>query len=353
MDTLHSLETPAVVIDIDKLRRNLARAQSAADAAGLALRPHIKTHKSLRLAQEQIAQGAVGVTCQKLGEAEVMADGGIDDILLTYNILGAAKLARLRALADRCRLAVTCDSAAVAEGYRQVMAGADRPLSVLVECDTGMGRCGVQTAEAALDLARVLEAAPGLRFGGLMTYPAAGGVQASRDWLARAVALLSDHGLPPRIVTTGGTPDIWDAMQPGIVTEYRPGTYIYMDRSQIAAGACTSEECALQVLATVVSTPAPGRAVIDAGSKTLTSDAMGLEGFGFLPDHPEARIVTLSEEHGVMDVSRCAVPPELGARVRIIPNHACPVSNLFDTVWLLDPEGGATPLRVDARGCVT
>lgn len=353
METRDTIETPAVMIDLAKVHRNLDRAQSAADAAGLALRPHIKTHKLVRFAKEQIERGAVGITCQKLGEAEVMAAGGIKDILITYNIIGQAKLARLQSLTTHCRIAVTCDSAAVAAGYQSVMSDADSALAVLVECDTGGGRCGVQTPEAAVDLAKVLAASASLQFEGLMTYPAAGQQQASRAWLERAVALLKDEGLQPKVVTTGGTPDMWTAMQGGAATEYRPGTYIYMDCSQIAAGACTIDDCALQVVATVVSTPKPERAIIDAGSKSLTSDLLGLEGFGLLPNYPEAKIISLSEEHGVVDVSACPTPPELGERVAIIPNHACPVTNLFDAVWIIGNDGRATCARVDARGRVT
>lgn len=353
METCDTIETPAVMIDLAKVHRNLDRAQSAADAAGLTLRPHIKTHKLVCFAQEQINRGAVGITCQKLGEAEVMAEGGIKDILITYNIIGRAKLVRLRSLTTQCRISVTCDSAAVAAGYDAAMADADSALAVLVECDTGGGRCGVQTPEAARELACVIDASPRLRFEGLMTYPAAGHHPASQHWLERAAALLSEEGLQLKVVTTGGTPDMWRAMRGSAATEYRPGTYIYMDRSQIAVGACEIEDCALEVVATVVSTPKPGRVIIDAGSKALTSDLLGLEGFGLLPDYPEAKITSLSEEHGVVDVSACPSAPLLGERVVIIPNHACPVTNLFDNVWIIDRDGRATSANVDARGCVT
>ncbi len=353
METCDSIQTPAVTIDLAKVHSNLDRAQSAADAAGLILRPHIKTHKLVHFAKEQIKRGAVGITCQKLGEAEVMAEGGINDIFITYNIIGQAKLDRLKSLTVRRRIAVTCDSAAVAAGYHAAMAGTDSALTVLVECDTGGERCGVQSPEAALELARTIDASPSLHFEGLMTYPAAGRHLASQQWLERAVALLKDEGLQPKVVTTGGTPDMWTAMRGGTVTEYRPGTYIYMDRSQIAAGACKIDDCALQVMATVISTPKSGRAIIDAGSKSLTSDLLGLEGFGLLPGYPETKIISLSEEHGVMDVSACPTPPDLGERVMIIPNHACSVTNLFDTVWLVASDGRATSARVDARGRVT
>lgn len=352
MSELDALETPAVVIDLARVEANLSRAQAYAQAHRLALRPHIKTHKLVRFARRQVALGAVGITCQKLGEAEVMADGGLTDILIPYNLMGARKLERLRRLADRVTLTVSADSRETVEGYAATFAQADRPLPVLVECDTGMGRCGVTTPAAALDLARLIASSPGLTFAGLLTYPAAGRLPAASAWLREAVGLLDGAGLPARIVSNGGTPDFWRAHEVDMATEHRPGTYIYLDRSQVARGVGSFEDCALTVLATVVSRPTETRAVIDAGSKALTSDTLGLEGFGYLPDYPEAVVTSLSEEHGVIDLSASARKPTIGERVRIIPNHVCVVVNLFDRVNLLGPDGRIETVSVDARGRV-
>jgi D-serine deaminase-like pyridoxal phosphate-dependent protein len=349
---IEDLDTPCVLIDVDRVEANLERAQAFADARGLKLRPHIKTHKLPRFALRQIALGAVGVTCQKLGEAEVMADAGVKDIFLPYNILGAPKLARLRALADRVTMSVTADSDVTIVGLAGAFANAPHPLSVLVECDTGMGRCGVQTPAEALGLARLIEASGGLAFGGLMTYPAAGKVDANAAWLAEAVALLKREGLSPRVVSNGGTPDMSRADQVPVATEHRPGTYIYLDRYQVAKGVGTLDDCALTVLATVVSRPTPTRAVIDAGSKALTSDTLGMEGFGHLVGYPEAVIRSLSEEHGVIDLSACKSKPSIGEKVRIIPNHACVVSNLFDAVTLVSGGKKVETVPVAARGRV-
>ena len=350
--SLDDLDTPCVLIDVPRVEANLARAQTYATANGLALRPHIKTHKLPRFALRQVELGAVGITCQKLGEAEVMADAGVRDIFLPYNILGEAKLARLRALAARVRLSVTADSEAVVDGLSHTFAGAARPLPVLVECDTGMGRCGVQTPAEALALAKRIAAAPGLAFAGLMTYPAAGKVEANASWLAEAVDLLRREGLPPAVVSNGGTPDLWHAGDVASATEHRPGTYIYLDRFQVEKGVGTLEDCALTVLATVVSRPTPERAVIDAGSKALTSDTLGLDGFGLVLGYPEAVIRSLSEEHGTIDLSGCASKPVIGERLRIVPNHACVVSNLFDAVVLVSGDEVLETVPVEARGRV-
>ena len=347
-----SLDTPCVVIDVDRVEANLKRAQAAADAQGQKLRPHIKTHKLPRFALRQIELGAVGITCQKLGEAEVMADAGVKDIFLPYNILGASKLKRLRALAERVNIAVTADSEVTVAGLSRAFADASRALPTLVECDTGMGRCGVQTPDEALALARAIDRAPGLAFAGLMTYPAVGKVEATANWLADAAALLTREGLPPKIVSNGGTPDMKRAGEVSAATEHRPGTYIYLDRYQVAKGVGALEDCALTVLATVVSRPTADRAVIDAGSKALTSDTLGLDGFGFVVEYPDAVIRSLSEEHGVIDLSRSARKPEIGDRIRIIPNHACVVSNLFDEVTLVSRGAVVETLPVAARGRV-
>jgi D-serine deaminase-like pyridoxal phosphate-dependent protein len=289
---------------------------------------------------------------QKLGEAEVMADAGIDDIFLPYNILGEAKLARLKALAERITIRVTADNGDTIAGLSRSFAHTARALDVLVECDTGMGRCGVQSPAEALALARTIDAAPGLVFAGLMTYPAAGGYAQAAQWLREARDLLTREGLPPRIVSNGGTPDLWHAHEADAATEHRPGTYIYMDRFQVEKGVATLEDCALTVIATVVSRPTADRAIIDAGSKALTSDTLGLSGFGHVVEYPDAVVSGLSEEHGTIDLSSCARKPAIGEKIRIIPNHCCVVSNLFDRVTLVEGDAVVETVPVAARGRV-
>ncbi|MBU1306237.1 MAG: D-TA family PLP-dependent enzyme [Alphaproteobacteria bacterium] len=352
MTDISALDTPAVLIDIDRVEANLARTQSYADSHGLRLRPHIKTHKLPRFAKRAMELGAVGITVQKLGEAEVFADAGITEIFLPYNIIGAAKLARLRALAERVNISVTADSVTTVAGLSDSFATANKPLTVLVECDTGMGRCGVQTPEAAVALAQLIAASPGLVFGGLMTYPAAGQVEANAAWLAMAKSELIRAGLPANVISNGGTPDLWRAHEVTAATEHRPGTYIYMDRFQVAKGVGSFADCALTVLATVVSRPTEDRAIIDAGSKALTSDTLGMTGFGLIEAYPEGVITGLSEEHGTIDLSRCSNKPVIGETLRIIPNHACVVSNLFDTVHLISGDQLVETVGVAARGRV-
>jgi D-serine deaminase-like pyridoxal phosphate-dependent protein len=347
--TLADIDTPAVIIDIDRAQANLLRAQAHADGLGMRLRPHIKTHKLPFWALRQIAAGAHGITCQKIGEAEVMADAGITDIFLPYNILGASKLARLKALHERITMSVTADSEETLAGLSTAFSDPSRPLPVLVECDTGMGRCGVQTPQAAVDLARQIAAAPGLAIGGLMTYPAPGLAEQAEAWLAEAKAQLLSAGLPCPVVSSGGTPDMWRTPTDTVVTEYRPGTYIYMDRYQVAKGAATDADCALTVLATVVSHPTPTRAILDSGSKALSSDTMGMQGFGEIVGVDGAMVTGLSEEHGTVTLPQGAMLA-VGQRVRILPNHCCVVSNLFDVVHLVSDDRVVEVLPVAARG---
>ncbi|GGA49567.1 alanine racemase [Pelagibacterium lentulum] len=348
---IEDIQTPAVLIDLDKVEANLKRAQDYADSHSLPLRPHIKTHKLPRFAKRQIELGAQGITCQKISEAEVMADHGITDIFLPYNILGQAKLERLVALARRTQLRVTADSVQTIDGLSEAFEKAGLALEVLVECDTGMGRCGVPDHETLVTLARHIDASPALTFSGIMTYPAAGQLDKCAQWLERAVNVLTESGLPPKIVSNGGTPDFWSAHVVEAATEHRPGTYIYLDRYQVAAGVGTLEDCALTVLATVVSHPTPDRAVIDAGSKALTSDTLGMDGFGHVVGIEGAAVKSLSEEHGVLTLSGSAAL-EIGQRIEIIPNHACVVSNLFDSVYLVSNGEIVAKEPVAARGKV-
>lgn len=350
---LAELMTPLPVIDEKILAANIARAQAHMDGLGRDFRPHIKTHKLPELARAQMAAGAVGINCQKVTEAEVFAAAGFDDILITYNILGAARLARLKALRGKvARLAVTADSAQVVAGLAATF-DAGAPLTVLVECDTGGKRCGVQSPEAAAELAGGIAAAPGLVFGGLMTYPAPGGAAAVEGFVTRAKALLAEAGLDCPVVTVGGTPDFFAAGQIPSATEHRAGTYIYNDRSMIRAGHAAQEDCAMHVLVTVVSRPTADRAVIDAGSKALTSDLLGFSDHGLIVEYPGARITGLSEEHGVVDLSGVeGAGPQVGDMLRVIPNHTCVVTNLFDR--MVFHEGGQVTrvLEVAARGTV-
>ena len=352
MTAFADIDTPAVLIDFDIAEANIDKFQAYCRLHGLANRPHIKTHKLPVLARRQIAAGAVGITCQKVSEAEAMvAEGGIEDVLLTYNVIGTAKLARLRALAGRVRLSVVADSRAVVAGLGSAFADAPEPLTVLVECDTGAGRCGVATPAAARDLTAVIAATPGLRFGGLMTYPGVGGTAAVQAFMTEAVGLCEAAGLAVERVSSGGAPDMWRAHEAPLVSEYRTGTYVYNDRSLVERGVCGWSDCALTVLATVVSVPTEGRAVIDAGTKVLTSDLLGLTGHGHVLGRPDIAIDQLSEEHGRL-VSNGPIGLAVGDRVRIVPNHCCVVSNMLDSVVAVRGERVEGALEIAARGRV-
>jgi D-serine deaminase-like pyridoxal phosphate-dependent protein len=352
MTKIDDLETPCVVIDLARVEANLKRAQDHAGANGYNLRPHTKTHKLPRLAKRALELGAVGITVQKLGEAEVMADGGLTDIFLPYNIIGAKKLSRLRALNERIALKVTADSPDTVAGYGATFADpGTKPLTVLIECDTGGARCGVQSPAQALALARQIVMSPGLRFGGLMSYPPRGRFADADRWLADAKSILETAGIDVPVITSGNSPDIWHTGDT-VVTERRPGTYIYFDRSQVDFGVATFADCALTVLTTVVSRPTATRIVVDAGSKSLSSDLLNQTTYGAVLGHENITIASLSEEHGVIELKEPSDWPRVGERLRIIPNHVCVVSNLFDAVQLLSPDGSIETVPVAARGRV-
>ena len=349
--TIDDIDTPAVIIDIDRATANIQRAQAYADKHGIKLRPHIKTHKLPFWAKKQVEAGAVGITCQKIGEAEVMADAGITDIFLPYNILGPAKLARLKALHGRITLSVTVDSRETVAGLAAAFTETQRPLTVLVECDTGGGRCGVQTTQEVVALAQQIAQHPGVSFGGLMTFPPVGRQDETDAWLGVAREAVLAVGINCARVTSGGTPGMWGYGGSPVVTEYRPGTYIYMDRYQVGKGAATADDCALTVLATVVSHPTTTRAILDAGSKALTSDTLGMTGFGEIVGKPGALVTGLSEEHGTVTLSDGATL-SVGERVRVLPNHCCVVTNLFDEVYFVSGDRVVDIVPVAARGKV-
>ena len=349
--TLQTVNTPAVLVDLDIARRNIDRFQTYADAHGLKVRPHIKTHKLPAVAEMQLRAGAVGITCQKVSEAEAMVAGSpeIRDVLITYNILGPEKLEHLASLARKVTLSVVADNETVIDSLSEAFASQPAPLPVLVECNTGADRCGVPTPEAAAALAQRIARAPGLVFGGLMTYPPTGGAAAVESFMSRAKAFIEAAGIAVPVVTSGGTPSMMHAAEAPVTTEYRPGTYVYNDRSLVSRGVCGWEDCALTVLATVVSVPAANRAIIDAGSKTLTSDLLGLSGYGHVLGRDDISIDQLSEEHGRL-VSEGPINLTVGDKLRIVPNHACVVTNMVDAVNVVEHGEISAVWPVVARG---
>jgi D-serine deaminase-like pyridoxal phosphate-dependent protein len=362
MTTVPDIETPAVVIDLDVLERNIARMAQAAHTHGVRLRPHAKTHKVLEVGRLQLAAGASGLSLAKVSEAEVFANAGFDDIFLAYPVVGADKGRRLLALAERIRIRVGVDSVEGASTLGAVFQAAGRKLDVVLKVDTGLHRAGVlpEAAEAvALEIADV----PGLQLVGVFTHAGHAYGQETPEGVGRigrsegqAVAevasVLRARGLPVTEVSVGSTPTARHGMRVEGVTECRPGNYVYNDASQVSLGTCGIEDCALTVLATVVSVPASDRAILDAGSKTLSTDPLRPRagGHGFLIGR-QSRLERLSEEHGVVAIA----PGEsfrVGERVRVLPNHACVVSNLHDRVRGVRGDVVEAEWKVAARGRV-
>jgi len=357
-----AIETPAVLVDLDVVERNIAAMAERARRCGVRLRPHAKTHKVVEIARMQVAAGAAGLSVAKATEAEVFADAGFDDLFVAYPVVGADKGRRLLALTDRARIAVGVDSEDGARTLAAVFHAAGRPLDVMLKVDVGFHRVGV-TPERAAEAARRIADLPGLRLRGVFTHAGHAYLAESPEGVAH-VALsegsslvetaqrIRDAGLEIEDVSVGSTPTARQAMSVEGVTECRPGNYVYHDASQVSLGTCALEDCAMTVLTTVVSVPAPDRAVVDAGSKTLSSDPLRPRGagFGFVLGR-RSRVARLSEEHGVIEVV-AGETFRVGERVRILPNHACVVSNLHDRI--LGMRGGRveTELVVAARGRV-
>jgi D-serine deaminase-like pyridoxal phosphate-dependent protein len=331
---LSELETPVPVVDLEIARGNIRRLQHYCDTHGFKLRPHIKTHKLPFFAHEQCKAGATGITVQKLGEAEIMAQTGITDILLSYNVIGQAKAERVAHLTHFARVSVAIDNEKALESIAWATGRACAPIGVLIEFESGGNRQGVQTPERAIALAKTAVKQSMIEFKGLMTYPTS---SKTAEFLREALPLFRGAGIEVSVISGGGTPDAYRTDKLAPVNEIRAGTYIYNDRMMIAANAASQEECALTILATVVSRPTSERAVIDAGSKTLSSDLLPSgqkEGYGLFPEYPDATILRLNEEHGIVDLGHSARKPEIGERLRIIPNHACVVTNLHDQIYL-------------------
>ncbi|MDP9368438.1 MAG: alanine racemase [Chloroflexota bacterium] len=360
------LDTPCLIVDEEIMRRNIAEMAAFASSVGVAMRPHIKTHKTPQIARLQLAAGAVGATCAKIGEAEVMVgQGGVEDVLLAYPTVGEPKIRRLLALMERARVVVALDSREAAEALSRAMAAEDRVLDVYVEVNTGQDRAGARAGEEATALALDLARLPGLRVVGVMTHEgqanAASPEQIEATALAAGRALVETaeavraEGADVSAVSVGSTPAAtYTPTVPG-VTEMRPGTYVFNDNTAFRYGRLGPNDCALRILATVVSRPAPDRAVIDAGSKTLAMDrSLAHPGHGYIVGHPQAEIARISEEHGVV------LLPEgedrkafrVGDRVEIIPNHVCPTVNLQDQLFLVRDGHLADVWDVAARGKV-
>lgn len=361
---ISELDTPSLLLDLDVLERNLRRMSEYCAKTGIALRPHIKTHKIPELARLQKAHGAMGITAAKVSEARVMAISGIDDILLAYPIVSDTKANSLVELCEHARTSISIDSADAAECLSRAASATAHHLNVLVEIDVGFGRCGVQTPQAAVELAQLIDRLPGITFDGLMFYPGHMFVptetqnallQEVNDRVDASVEALRKSGLTVNTVSGGSSPTAYRSHEFHHLTEIRPGMYPLNDRNLVEGGFATLADCALTVLTTVISTAVPGRAIFDGGSKTFSSDRLltgNNKGCGAVLEDQDAIFYAMSEEHGHLDITSSSRTYRLGERLRVVPNHVCTTINMHDRIYGIRNDEVELIWKVAARGCV-
>lgn len=347
MHTIHDLETPSVLIDLDRMERNIARMQGYCDHYGLKFRPHIKTHKIPAIAKMQLAAGAVGIACQKLTEAQVFIDAGINDIQIPYNIVGPQKTARLADMSMYNRITVSADHPSVVRGLSEAAAAANGTIRVMVDLATEIERTGASPDEA-IELAKQIDSDDHLHFAGVLVYPSYPSI---RPRLQELLDGLHQARIGVDSVSGGGTGAAFTAHEVPELTEIRVGTYIFNDWNTVTAGWADVDDCAMTIMATVVSRPAENRAILDSGSKTLAADRVA-DGHGCILEYPDAHIYKLNEEHAYVDLSACENHPVIGERVQIVPVHTCVVSNLHNQLYGVRGETIEEVWEVGARGLV-
>ena len=358
------VDTPALVVSEEILHRNIATMAAFGASVGVNLRPHIKTHKTVQLARLQIAAGAIGVTCAKVGEAEVMVnDAGVDDVLLAYPTIGEAKFRRIVALMERARIIVAVDSMEAARMVSRSMNSFDRTLDVMLEVNTGQDRSGAKVGDEAVTMALEIARLSNLNLVGIMTHEGHANsappdeiegiaIEAGHRMVETAEAIRS-HGIELPTVSVGSTPAAFFTPTVPGVTEMRPGTYVFNDTSAFRYGRFGVDDCAARFVATVVSRPAADRGVFDTGAKSLAMDTgKAHPGHGYVVGHPDVVISKLSEEHGVFSVPEGEAGLEIGDRVEIIPNHICPTVNLMDELLIARDGKIIDTWKVAARGKV-
>lgn len=360
LTSVEQIQTPALLVDVSRVERNLDHMAEYAGAYGLRLRPHVKTHKTTVIGAAQMRRGAAGLTCATPREMEVMSTVA-PGLLLAHPPMGV-KMARLLDLPQSVSVVTALDSAEAIDHVGGAATAANRTIKVYVELDVGMHRVGVATPAEAVALARRVADSRSLEFAGICFYP--GHIREPLDEqgpkiaklnadLAEFVAALERAGLAPPVVSGGSTPTAWHTHEMPLVTEFRPGTYVFNDRTTAAIGACTPDDCALTVLATVVSTAVSGQAVVDAGSKALGREPMrgvNAEGYGAIVGHDDVIVSAMSEEHGTLDLSKTSWRPRVGDTVRIVPNHVCIVVHLNDVLYAVDGDRVEGVWPVAARG---
>ncbi len=356
------LDTPAILIDLDIMERNLRKLADYGRQHSIRIRPHTKTHKIPALARKQIDLGAAGLTVAKVGEAEVMLAAKPPGLLVAYPIIGRKKLDRLMQVARQIPVTVSLDSPFVARQLSDAAREHQVEIGVLAEVDVGLGRVGVSPGEPLLHLIQSIQRLAHLKFRGIAFYP--GQIKSvdeeGQHALEKVAQLLGEilkelrgAGIEPEIVSGGSTPTLFHSHRMRGLNEIRPGTYIFNDRNTVLAGACTFEECAASIMVTVVSTAKAGQMIVDGGSKTFSSDrpAAGVEvSFGHVVDAPEAVFTKMNEEHGFVDIRKVSRTFDIGDRARIIPNHICVAMNLHECVYGIRGDTVEQVWRVEGRG---
>ncbi|MCX7737204.1 MAG: alanine racemase [Candidatus Kapabacteria bacterium] len=364
---INEIDTPALLIDFSKLKDNIKKMQDFSDLKGIKLRPHIKTHKMPSIAKMQIEAGAIGIAVAKLGEAEVFANEGFDDIQIANIIIGEKKIDRLFHLNGKVReLSVCADSI---EGVRQLnerFKDSGKQMNVMIEIDSGLGRSGLKDKTEILKLAKEIEGCNGLKFNGILTH--AGQVYSANtfdeiqnianfevSFMTDIAEFLKYNGIETPNVSIGSTPAANANESLDSITEIRPGNYVFYDMIQVSLGVAKIEQCALSILTTVISKPSNDRVIIDAGSKALHTDR-GAHGNDKIKTYgnvlnKNCSILRLSEEHGF--IYHNGEQFSIGEKIRIIPNHACAVCNLFDYAYLIEDNKVKDIIEISARGKMT
>jgi len=360
MSSIYDLDTPTLLVDSDRLERNIAEMAAKVAAGGKALRPHTKTHKTPEIAHMQLAAGASGLTVAKLGEAEVLAYAGCKDIFIANQVVGWIKVQRLMALLEHAKVRVGADSMEVAGPIGLAAKSHGWKVPIMIEVDTGLGRSGTRSLDETLLLAKQIADHAGLEFLGIFTHEGHlyrgkdGGVDAEA---AAAVATqmretafaLKDQGTPSTVVSVGSTPGAALLAPEPDLTELRPGVYVFNDRTQVRRGV-QPERCALTVLATVISVRPDGRVVIDAGTKSFASDNPFAEKtFGDVLDHPELTFSGISEEHGHLHAEG-TTGLKVGDKIRVVPNHACTCVNMHNSLTTFRDDTVEDTLYIAGRG---
>ena len=361
-----SILTPAMVVNVAAAQANIDKYQKLCNQHGCAMRPHIKTHKMISFARKQLEAGAIGITCAKLSEAELMADAGVKDIFLAFPVIGERNLARFLDLAERIRMIAAVDSDTGVHLLNDAAARRGMRVEVRLEIDTGYHRTGVLLNDLVA-FAQSVAALPALEITGIFTYKSQTyretmhedrklAAKEEAEMMLDAADRLRQAGIPIRDLSGGSTPTADFAPGIGGLTEMRFGSYIFQDAKAVNTNAASEDECAARVMTTVVSTPASDRAIIDAGSKAFGGDAKMdaaphfLKGYGRIAGRPDLTLRRVSEEHGMVYSEGAETGLRIGDRLQIIPNHICTAFNLFNHVFLIMPDGSVRKQAIDGRG---